>query len=90
MAGIAIAAGFALFHGYAHGLEMPQAASPALYALGFVLRTEGELSLRLELRRPDGSAGPTTDVVLDTAGTYAGVVEFEARPDVVSTAVVEV
>jgi urease accessory protein len=38
-AGMAIAAGFALFHGYAHGLEMPQAASPALYALGFVLAT---------------------------------------------------
>jgi len=38
-AGIAIAAGFALFHGYAHGLEMPQAASPALYAMGFVLAT---------------------------------------------------
>lgn len=39
MAGIAIAAGFAMFHGYAHGLEMPQAASPALYALGFALAT---------------------------------------------------
>ena len=38
-AGMTIAAGFALFHGYAHGLEMPQAASPALYALGFVLTT---------------------------------------------------
>ena len=38
-AGMAIAAAFALFHGYAHGLEMPQAASPALYALGFVLAT---------------------------------------------------
>jgi urease accessory protein len=37
--GMAIAAGFALFHGYAHGLEMPQAASPLLYALGFVLAT---------------------------------------------------
>jgi urease accessory protein len=37
--GMAIAAAFALFHGYAHGLEMPQAASPALYALGFVLAT---------------------------------------------------
>lgn len=39
IAGMAIAAGFALFHGYAHGLEMPQAASPALYALGFVIAT---------------------------------------------------
>jgi urease accessory protein len=38
-AGMGIAAVFALFHGYAHGLEMPQAASPALYGLGFVLAT---------------------------------------------------
>jgi urease accessory protein len=38
-AGMTVAAGFALFHGYAHGLEMPQAVSPALYALGFVLAT---------------------------------------------------
>jgi len=37
--GMGIAAVFALFHGYAHGLEMPQAASPALYAIGFVLAT---------------------------------------------------
>jgi urease accessory protein len=37
--GIALAAGFALFHGYAHGLEMPRAAAPGLYALGFVLAT---------------------------------------------------
>lgn len=40
-AGIAFAAGFAVFHGYAHGLEMPLAASPALYGLGFVLATLG-------------------------------------------------
>jgi len=37
--GMMIAAVFALFHGYAHGLEMPQAASPTLYAVGFVLAT---------------------------------------------------
>ncbi|MDP3123613.1 MAG: HupE/UreJ family protein [Thiobacillus sp.] len=37
--GMALAAGFAVFHGYAHGLEMPQAASLMLYALGFVLAT---------------------------------------------------
>jgi urease accessory protein len=30
---------FALLHGYAHGLELPEAASPALYGLGFVLAT---------------------------------------------------
>jgi urease accessory protein len=38
-AGMALAAAFALFHGYAHGLEMPQAASPAGYAAGFALAT---------------------------------------------------
>ncbi len=38
-AGMAVTAVFALFHGHAHGLEMPQAAAPALYALGFVLAT---------------------------------------------------
>lgn len=38
-AGTTLAAGFALFHGNAHGLEMPLAASPALYALGFGLAT---------------------------------------------------
>lgn len=32
---------FALFHGYAHGQEMPAIASPTLYALGFVIATAG-------------------------------------------------
>lgn len=31
-----IAGLFALLHGYAHGVEMPQAAAPGLYALGFI------------------------------------------------------
>ena len=30
---------FAVFHGYAHGLEMPQASSAVLYGSGFVLAT---------------------------------------------------
>jgi urease accessory protein len=30
---------FAVFHGHAHGTELPQAASPALYGLGFVAAT---------------------------------------------------
>jgi urease accessory protein len=30
---------FAVFHGYAHGLELPQAASPILYGIGFILTT---------------------------------------------------
>ncbi len=30
---------FAVFHGYAHGVELPLSADPALYAIGFVLAT---------------------------------------------------
>ena len=36
-AGMAIDAVFALFHGHAHGAEMPEAAHPLLYGLGFAL-----------------------------------------------------
>ena len=32
---------FALFHGYAHGLEMPGIAQPALYTAGFITGTAG-------------------------------------------------
>ena len=36
---VAITAGFAVFHGYAHGVEMPAAASPLTYGLGFAAAT---------------------------------------------------
>lgn len=39
LVGMALVAGFAAFHGYAHGLERPPGAAPALYAAGFVLAT---------------------------------------------------
>lgn len=32
-------AGFGLFHGYAHGVEMPYVADPVIYATGFVTAT---------------------------------------------------
>ena len=35
----AIVAIFAIFHGYAHGVELPSAADPIGYSLGFVLAT---------------------------------------------------
>ena len=34
-----IVAAFALFHGYAHGKELPSAADPVAYSAGFVLAT---------------------------------------------------
>jgi urease accessory protein len=35
----ALVAIFAIFHGHAHGAELPEAANPFAYALGFVLGT---------------------------------------------------
>ncbi len=40
LAGLLVAL-FALFHGYAHGIEMPMAASPLAYIIGFGLTTIG-------------------------------------------------
>ncbi|MEN9627317.1 MAG: nickel transporter [Pseudomonadota bacterium] len=34
-----IVAVFAIFHGHAHGTELPQSASPIAYSLGFVIAT---------------------------------------------------
>ena len=36
---IAIVGAFAIFHGHAHGTELPDAANPISYAIGFVLAT---------------------------------------------------
>ena len=38
-AAVAIVGGFAVFHGHAHGTELPEAASPYAYAVGFVVAT---------------------------------------------------
>lgn len=38
-AAAAIVGGFAIFHGHAHGTELPDAASPYAYAVGFVVAT---------------------------------------------------
>jgi urease accessory protein len=60
----ALVAAFGLCHGYAHGLEIPKAASPALYTLGFVMSTAtlhivgvvvGEVTARQALRLAGGA-----------------------------------
>ena len=38
-AAVAVVAGFAVCHGYAHGRELPLAAAPMAYSVGFVLAT---------------------------------------------------
>ena len=62
---VAITAGFAVFHGYAHGVEMPVAASPLTYGLGFAAATAllhaGGIGLIVAVRRfVQGNAGQAT------------------------------
>lgn len=66
---------FALFHGYAHGAETPDVATPGVYALGFLVGTAaihllgvliGEIAKRY-------SAGP---VVLRVGGAAVSVAGF--------------
>ena len=49
---------FAIFHGHAHGTELPQAASPIAYSLGFVIATGllhlAGIALGLLVRWPAG------------------------------------
>ncbi|MBL8328472.1 MAG: HupE/UreJ family protein [Rubrivivax sp.] len=57
---VVVVAVFALFHGHAHGTELPQSASPVAYSLGFVIATGGlhaaGIALSLFTRWPWGRA----------------------------------
>jgi urease accessory protein len=64
---------FAIFHGHAHGTEMPQAASPLAYAVGFVVGTGllhlGGIALGLLARsRPGAMAVRGLGAVIALAG----------------------
>ena len=74
---LAVVAGFALFHGHAHGAEMPAAANATLYGLGFVVATAllhaagfgaAELAKRPLLLRLGGGAIAATGVLLLVGG----------------------
>jgi urease accessory protein len=49
---------FAVFHGYAHGTELPKSATPLAYSLGFVISTGlihiGGISFGLLTKWPKG------------------------------------
>ncbi len=60
---------FALAHGYAHGTEMPEAAHPALYALGFLAATGALHALGVAA----GRFGPTALRLAGAAIALGGV-----------------
>lgn len=57
---LAFAGLFGVFHGHAHGVEMPQLANPVLYAVGFIaatiaLHAIGVVGGRLAIRSAQGA-----------------------------------
>ena len=48
--GLGLVAGFALFHGLSHAVEMPETASTILYAIGFISTSAGFASRRHRIR----------------------------------------
>lgn len=52
--GMAVVAVFALFHGHAHGMEMPAGAGGLLYFAGFAMTTAGLLGLGVTIGRLAG------------------------------------
>ncbi|AMS44512.1 MULTISPECIES: HupE/UreJ family protein [Aminobacter] len=71
-AAMALVGFFAVFHGYAHGAEMPESASGLAYGAGFVLATAmlhaAGLGFGLAL---DGKAGVRGAVVVRSLGALA-------------------
>jgi len=73
---------FAIFHGYAHGLETPDTASGLLYGLGFVAATallHGlGIGIGLAVGRLDGAFGCNLVRVAGSLAAIAGVVMLAA------------
>jgi urease accessory protein len=70
VAAMALVGLFAIFHGHAHGAEMPELASGLAYGAGFVLATVLLHALGIGLGRSLGTAGTATARrALQTAGS---------------------
>jgi urease accessory protein len=77
LAAMALVGLFAIFHGHAHGAEMPETASGFEYALGFVLATAGlhgcGIGLGLVLGRMGEAAGGRIARIAGSAMALAGL-----------------
>ena len=73
---------FAMFHGYAHGLETPETASGLLYGLGFVAATAAlhalGIGLGLALGRFEGAFGRGLISMAGSAAALIGMVMLAA------------
>ena len=77
-AAMALVGFFAIFHGYAHGLETPETASGLLYGLGFIAATATlhgvGVAIGLTLGRLDGAYGRPLARIAGSAAALVGVV----------------
>jgi urease accessory protein len=77
-AAMALVGFFAIFHGYAHGLETPETASGLLYGLGFVSATSLlhglGIAIGLALGRLDSAVGRNLVRVAGSVAAMIGVV----------------
>jgi urease accessory protein len=77
VAAMALVGLFAIFHGHAHGAEMPETASGFEYALGFVLATAGlhdcGIGLGLVLDKMGEATGGRISRVAGSAMAVAGL-----------------
>jgi urease accessory protein len=77
-AAMALAGFFAIFHGYAHGLETPETASGLAYGLGFVVATAllhgFGIGLGIALGRVEGTVGRNLVRVAGSLAAIVGVV----------------
>ncbi|HUI95926.1 MAG TPA: HupE/UreJ family protein [Xanthobacteraceae bacterium] len=77
-AAMALVGFFAIFHGYAHGLETPETASGLLYGFGFVAATAVlhglGIGIGLALGRLEGAFGGNLVRVAGSAAAVIGVV----------------
>jgi urease accessory protein len=71
---IAVTGLFGLLHGYAHGLELPQSAAPAEYALGFLAATAslhlGGIAMGVATRDRYASLAKMFGVAIAASGVY--------------------
>ncbi|PZQ87244.1 MAG: urease accessory protein [Leifsonia xyli] len=77
VAAMALVGFFAIFHGHAHGAEMPETASCLGYGVGFVIATAllhaAGVGIGLAIGRIDSASAPRVTQVAGGAMTIAGV-----------------